>query len=332
VPVKNYVNVNGRTVAEHTAGVRTAYLTDALGSVTATVNSSQTVVNTYRWKPYGDRLAKTGAGADPTLGWVGTYGYRRTQRSRSEYYMLARHYDSIGGRWTTVDPLWPRELSYSYARARVVSLRDAAGSRPTELTPCPEDVIKQLKKACDLLRDPQRQKAIRNCMTQKGYADPANALECVLSLCDSSSACIVCGTGRMISDLPKNWPQDCLESYPCAGPQGPTGATLDLLDKGEGLVIVPGRTQCDFTEKRSTCEEALDRAYPKCKTLHFICLNRLGKEREREAGLVWLHEVAHGCTRLKHRKNSKRDYINDLECCMCLALYDKEICRRTKSC
>jgi len=130
MPVKNYVNVNGRTIAEHTGGVRTAYLTDALGSVTATVNSSQTVVNTYRWKPYGDRLAKTGAGADPTLGWVGTYGYRRTQRSRSEYYMLARHYDSIGGRWTTVDPQWPSQAPYNYAVSAPIVAMDPTGSVP----------------------------------------------------------------------------------------------------------------------------------------------------------------------------------------------------------
>jgi len=135
VPVKKYVNVNGRTIAEHPGGVRTAYLTDALGSITATVNSSQVVVNTYRWKPFGDRLAKTGAGADPTLGWVGTYGYRRTQRSRSEYYMLARHYDSIGGRWTTVDPLLydlPGSssidfLEFSYARSNPPTLLDPTG-------------------------------------------------------------------------------------------------------------------------------------------------------------------------------------------------------------
>ena len=36
-----------------------------LGSVTATVNQSAQVVNTYRNKPYGVQLAKTGAGADP---------------------------------------------------------------------------------------------------------------------------------------------------------------------------------------------------------------------------------------------------------------------------
>jgi len=127
MPVKNYVNINGRAVAEHTGGVRTSYLTDALGSITATVNSSQAVVNTYRWKPFGERLAKTGAGADPTLGWVGAYGYRRTQRSRSEYYMLARHYDSIGGRWTTVDPLWPEELAYLYCGTNPIARLDPSG-------------------------------------------------------------------------------------------------------------------------------------------------------------------------------------------------------------
>lgn len=127
MPVKKYVNINGRTVAEHTNGVRTSYLTDALGSITATVNSSQTVVNTYRWKPFGERLAKTGAGADPTLGWVGAYGYRRTQRSRSEYYMLARHYDSLGGRWTTVDPLWPRSPEYTYCSSNPALRIDPVG-------------------------------------------------------------------------------------------------------------------------------------------------------------------------------------------------------------
>jgi len=52
MPVKKCVNINGRT----------SYLTDAIGSITATVNSSQAVVNTYRWKRYGDRLAKVGTG------------------------------------------------------------------------------------------------------------------------------------------------------------------------------------------------------------------------------------------------------------------------------
>jgi hypothetical protein len=65
MPVTNYHTVQGRILGESTSGVRTDYLTDALGSVTATVNSAQAVVNTYRYKPYGEQLAKTGSGTDP---------------------------------------------------------------------------------------------------------------------------------------------------------------------------------------------------------------------------------------------------------------------------
>ena len=38
--VTNYHTVNGRIIGETTSGTRTDYLTDALGSVTATVNQS----------------------------------------------------------------------------------------------------------------------------------------------------------------------------------------------------------------------------------------------------------------------------------------------------
>ena len=35
-------------------------------------HSSAQVINTYRYKPFGDLLSKTGTGADPAFGWVGT--------------------------------------------------------------------------------------------------------------------------------------------------------------------------------------------------------------------------------------------------------------------
>ena len=74
MPVTNYLTVNGEIIGESTGGVRTDYLTDALGSVTATVDQSASVVNTYRYKPYGELLAKTGTGSDPIFGWVGSQG------------------------------------------------------------------------------------------------------------------------------------------------------------------------------------------------------------------------------------------------------------------
>ncbi len=64
--VTNNYSLNGQIIGEKTTGgTRTDYLRDALGSVVGTVNQSAQVVNTYRHKPYGAQLAKTGVGADP---------------------------------------------------------------------------------------------------------------------------------------------------------------------------------------------------------------------------------------------------------------------------
>ncbi len=104
--VTNYYTVNGEIFGERTAGSpRVDYLTDALSSVTATVNQSALVVNTYRYKPFGALLAKTGTGPDPAFGWVGTQGYRPTKQNFSDFYVRARHYDSTTGRWPNVDPI-----------------------------------------------------------------------------------------------------------------------------------------------------------------------------------------------------------------------------------
>ncbi len=106
MPVTNYYTVNGEIIGERTAGSpRVDYLTDALGSVTATVNQSAQVVNTYRYKPHGALLAKTGTGPDPAFGWVGTQGYRPTKQNLSDFYVRARHYDEVNGRWPNVDPI-----------------------------------------------------------------------------------------------------------------------------------------------------------------------------------------------------------------------------------
>ena len=51
---------------------------DALGSVTGTVNSAFQVVNTYRYKPYGSLLSKTGVGDDPAFRGVEIHGYKQT--------------------------------------------------------------------------------------------------------------------------------------------------------------------------------------------------------------------------------------------------------------
>lgn len=130
--VTNYYNFAGLILAEATLGVRTDYLSDSLGSVVATVDNSSSIVNTYRYKPYGLLLAKTGAASDPAFRWVGTEGYRQTGRNYSDMYIRARHYDAAIGRWSTKDPI---NLSgndhnlYRYAHNNPESKVDPTGLR-----------------------------------------------------------------------------------------------------------------------------------------------------------------------------------------------------------
>src|SRR2546421_2647467 len=103
--VINYYTVNGEILGEKTAGgSRIDYLTDALGSVIATKNQSAQIVNTYRYKPYGALLAKTGVGADPSFQWVGGVGYRQTNKKWSDVHVRRRHDDTATGRWVSRDP------------------------------------------------------------------------------------------------------------------------------------------------------------------------------------------------------------------------------------
>src|SRR2546423_15632302 len=101
----SYLTVDGEILGQISGGVQTDFATDALGSVLATVNQSAQVVNTYRHKPYGAQLSKSGVGADPANRWVGGLGYRQTGKKWSDVYVRARHVDTRAGRWTTADPV-----------------------------------------------------------------------------------------------------------------------------------------------------------------------------------------------------------------------------------
>lgn len=108
------------------AGLRT-YGTDALGSVIATYDNTGKTENTYRYKPCGGLLAKTGTTADPLFTWAGSLGYRQTGRGYSDLYVRARHYSAGLGVWTTVDPLWPGSAPYGYSQGSPVGFSDPSG-------------------------------------------------------------------------------------------------------------------------------------------------------------------------------------------------------------
>lgn len=138
MPVTNYYTVDGEIIGEKTTGgSRIDYLTDALGSVTATMNQSAQVVNTYRYKPYGALLAKTGVGTDPSFQWVGSRGYKQTGKKFSDFYVRARHNDSISGRWTSMDPI--RTLNrFIYVSQNPVRYSDKSGM---QLVAPPEEIF-----------------------------------------------------------------------------------------------------------------------------------------------------------------------------------------------
>ena len=101
--VTSYYSFGGEILGEETRGVRRDYLTDALGSVTATVTDAGVVENTYRYKPYGEQLAKTGIGNDPKFLWNGTLGYYNNKNAI--YYVRNRHYALNNAIWLSVDLL-----------------------------------------------------------------------------------------------------------------------------------------------------------------------------------------------------------------------------------
>jgi len=126
--VTNYFSANGRLLGENGPNGRVDYLTDALGSVTTTVNGSGAVLNRYRYKPSGALLSKTGTAPDPKFTWVGSRGYRQTSLAFSDAYVRARHFSSLIGCWSSVDPRWPMQRPYSYVVSNPSTGVDTAGS------------------------------------------------------------------------------------------------------------------------------------------------------------------------------------------------------------
>jgi RHS repeat-associated protein len=87
--------------------------------------------------PYGSQLKKTGVASDPLFRWVGAKGYRSTERMFSEIYIRARAYTSMTGRWTTVDPLWPAEPPFEYAKSCPAQNVDVTGLCPSWMLQIP---------------------------------------------------------------------------------------------------------------------------------------------------------------------------------------------------
>jgi hypothetical protein len=145
MPVTSFYKVGSRMVGEQTdGGTRINYVTDALGSIVQAIDENRNTTYTARYKPFGDVLSSTGTA--PAFTWVGSLGYLQAAgRPHSEFYVRARVYSKMEGRWTTVDPLWPLEPTYEYGSVAPVDSFDQTGKLSIKyIVPCqPYDLCGQ---------------------------------------------------------------------------------------------------------------------------------------------------------------------------------------------
>jgi len=212
---KEYLSVDGEIFGEVSGGVVNFYDRDALGSVVAIEDGAGNTVSTIEYKPFGD--VRTYTGENPLSSprrflWCGTHGYRFNERyaQYTSHYVRARHYSSLQGKWSTVDPLYPTERAYGYVENKVTTIIDFDGTKPEKLPPLSSCKSRRPKPACF---------ACAYKIFQKG-----SSKLCPKQACNAAN--VTCGTHIV-----------CGPCGPCANPNIPsTCISLDKVDElGEYL-------------------------------------------------------------------------------------------------
>lgn len=123
--VATFTTIHGRLIHQVKDGNATKFISDTLGSVIAEydVNGGGISYAAEYW-PYGEVRSESGT-SDTSFGFVGVLGYMKDFDDR--LYVRARYLRTRLARWQTVDPLWPRELAYSYVGGEAVRYVDPSG-------------------------------------------------------------------------------------------------------------------------------------------------------------------------------------------------------------
>ena len=327
--------VDGQILAEKRTGTeRLDFERTALGSVcTKYDQTNQARAGVQRYKPYGS--LEFHDSTLPTWQWVGSWGYRPTGLSWSDYYVRARHYGTQEAQWTTVDPLWPRELTFGYAICSPLTAKDMTGlsikpncgGRDKKLTSCCESMNTLFS---DTKNYPLLRSNIINCMKKPPFlkftdGDIDFFLDLLKSYCKKSSditACIECpGKSEIYLDKCMNpclsgfWgyatcvPADLMDSVP----QPPTRCG-DLIEIGNNA------------DEFKCCDDLIKQGSKKvCNCRIVLCDSAFDNGLQSPCSIMF-HELSH-CSSLGHAGGEPipgnrtdmrdEDFIYRLACCVC---------------
>jgi RHS repeat-associated protein len=117
------------------------YHYDALGSTRVLTNDAGVVTDTHVYDAWGNELAVSGSTVNP-FRWVGRVGYYWDEGTGT-FYIRARVYQPVTGRWTSQDPLWALAHPvldvrlYEYASDRPLVRSDPSGLRDLDVPGTP---------------------------------------------------------------------------------------------------------------------------------------------------------------------------------------------------
>jgi RHS repeat-associated protein len=118
----------GNLIGQRKSSTTHYYLVDGLGSIIGLINTSGTLMNTYKYDPYGTITSSTGTVANP---WRFASGHFDTQTGLTKFG--ARFEESVNGRWTQPDVIQgsiqnPSTMNrFAYAQANPVNVIDPSG-------------------------------------------------------------------------------------------------------------------------------------------------------------------------------------------------------------
>lgn len=128
MPMKvRYNVVDGETVSEQRAGVKSFYVPDALGSTIAIQDNTGVITDRLTYWPFGEVASHVGTATTP-FKYCGEHGYYADGSDRA--YVRRRILVNVLARWLTADPLYFDGGSlnlYEYATSNPISHLDPTG-------------------------------------------------------------------------------------------------------------------------------------------------------------------------------------------------------------